>query len=292
MVIDMHLHPFCRDVQVLPDMERALEGMLQDDLSGKRRELMEAGLLRLFKEHGAEDIIAAMDAAEVDKACIVPMDLSSWYGVKIVTNEDVGRLASLYPDRFIPFAGVDPNNGRQAVDELVRAVKEFGCQGLKLVPPVQHFDISDSKFYPLWETAQDLGIVVWTHCSHQMSHPDSDARLGHPMLVEPVAHKFRRLKIVLGHCGFPWVWEAWSLAVRHPNVYVDVSFYHQLYKYFPWDAYSAFQAEGKLLFATDYPLTGIGQTVAALEAVDISPEFKEKIKGKNAAGLLGLDGGL
>ena len=288
MIIDMHMHPFCKDITVKPSLEAAVQGMVQDDLSGRRREKIESELLPLFTRKSVADIIKDMDEAGVDKACIVSMDLSTWYGVVLVTNEDLARLTSAYPDRFIAFAGVDPNQGRPAVDELVHAVRDLGCRGLKLVPPVQHFDISDPKYDPLWEAAQDLGIILWTHCSHQMSHPDSDARLGHPMLLEPLAHKFRRLKIVLGHCGFPWVWDAWSLVVRHPNVYLDISFYTQLYKYFPWDAFSAYHAEDKILFATDYPLMGLGQTLDALEAVDISPAFKEKIRGGNAAALLGL----
>ena len=148
------------------------------------------------------------------------------YNPKI--NEDLAKLTSAYPDRFIPFAGVDPSMGRVAVDEFAHAVEYLGCRGLKLVPPVQHFDISDPKHDSLWEAALDLDVPVWTHVAHQVSHPDSDARLGHPMLVEAVALRYPDLKIILGHCGFPWPWEAWSLVVRHTNVYLDISAYSDL----------------------------------------------------------------
>jgi len=90
----------------------------------------------------------------------------------------------------------------------------------------------------------------------------------------------------MGHYGFPWPLEAWSLVVRHPNVYIDISAYTQLYNYFPWDAYTKYGAENKVLFATDNPLFGFKETLDALDACDISPEFKEKIKGKNAERLL------
>ena len=108
------------------------------------------------------------------------------------------------------------------------------------------------------------------------------------MLVEPVAHRYPDLKIVLGHCGFPWHWEVWSLVVRHPNVYVDISAYPKLYNHLPWDAYSKFDAEDRVLFASDNPLFGFRETLDALDAVDIPAEFKRKIKGENAARLLGL----
>ena len=154
---------------------------------------------------------------------------------------------------------------------------------------MQHFDFSDPKHHPLWEMALELDIPVWTHTAHQQSHPDSDARLGHPMLVEPVALKYPELKIILGHCGFPWQWEAWSLVVRHPNVYLDISAYAEFYNHLPWDAYSKSGVEEKVLFATDYPLCSFQDTLSSLKSVKLSPDFEKKILYENAMKLLGLD---
>ena len=71
-------------------------------------------------------------------------------------------------------------------------------------------------------------------------------------------------------------------------MYVDISAFPKLYNHMPWDAYSKFDVEHKVLFASDNPLFGFQETLDALDAVDISPEFKQKIKGDNAAALLGL----
>jgi len=286
MIIDIHTHPFCNEITVTPSKEEAFERMFKEQRNPQKLEAVRSGLSLLFELNTVENIIADMDRNGIDKACIVAMDLTTRYGVELVTNEDVGRLAKAYPDRFIPFASVDPNMGQVAVDQLRYAVEGLGCKGLKLVPPVQHVDFSDPKHDPLWRLAQELDIIVWTHCSHQMSHPDSDARLGSPMLVEPVAHKFRDLKIVLGHCGFPWVWEVWSLVARHINVYMDISAYPNLYNHFPWDAYSKYDLEHKVLFATDYPLVSFEETLAALNQAEISNEFRTKILHENAAALV------
>jgi len=289
MIIDFHIHPFCKEATVKPNLGEAVRRMF---LKGRENQLSIEEAIRMgeafFRNRSVEDIIRDMDDAGVDKACIVAMDLSTYYGVELVTNEDVAKIASDYPDRFIPFAGVDPSMGRLAVDKFVYAVDELGCRALKLVPPVQHFDFSDPKHDPLWEAALERDVIVWTHTAHQKSHPDSDARLGHPMLIEPVTLKYPDLKIVLGHCGFPWPWEAWSLVTRRPNVYLDVSAYPDLYNHMPWDAYSKYAAEDKVLFATDYPLRGFKDTLEALERVDISEEFRKKILGDNAKALLGI----
>lgn len=287
MIIDIHVHPFCKEAHVTPNLEEGVERMIGRH-EPNRREMMRRMIAGLFTHRSVEDILRDMDEAGVEMACIVPMDLTTHYGVELVTNEDVARIASAHPERFIPFASVDPSMGRAAVDKLAYAVKNLGCKGLKLVPPVQHFDFSDPKHYPLWEAALNLGIPVWTHTAHQRSHPDSDARLGHPMLVEPVALKYPELKIVLGHCGFPWQWEAWSLVVRHRNVFLDVSAYADLYHHLPWDAYSKYGAEEKLLFATDYPLYSFKETLNALKGIQLTPAFEKKILRENAVKLLGF----
>jgi predicted TIM-barrel fold metal-dependent hydrolase len=71
-------------------------------------------------------------------------------------------------------------------------------------------------------------------------------------------------------------------------VYLDISAFPKLYNHLPWDAYAKFEAEDKVLFASDNPLFGFQETLDALDAVDISEAFKKKIKGENAARLLGL----
>lgn len=287
MIVDVHVHPLCKEAHVTPNLEEGLHRMFGKH-EPKRRERIQAMFMRQFTQRTVEDIIRDMNEAGVGKACIVGMDLTTHYGVELVTNEDVSRIASAYPDRFIPFASVDPSMGKGAVDKLIHAVKNLKCRGLKLVPPVQHFDFSDPKHYPLWEAALELDIPVWTHTAHQRGNPDSDARLGHPMLVEPVALKYPKLKIILGHCGFPWQWETWSLVIRHPNVYVDISAYPNLYNHLPWDAYSKYGAEEKVLFASDYPFPDFKTTLKALKEVKLHSDFEKKILFENAIKLLRL----
>jgi uncharacterized protein len=286
MIIDMHIHPFCKEVTVLPGIEEAAQRLYGSMRDTDRFKNITGALQYLFTHRSVDDIIKEMDDAGVDKAVIVGADYTTASGVVAVTNQDVGKLAARYPERFIPFAGIDPSLGRRAVDDFAGAVGDLGCRGMKLVPPMQHFVFSDPKHYPLWEKAIELGAIVWTHTAHQMSTPGSNALLGHPMLIEPVALRYPELVIVMGHGGFPWPLEAWSVAARHSNVYIDISAYPDLYNYFPWDAYTKYNAEHKVLFATDNPLRGFKETLDALDGCDISPEFREKIKGGNAERLL------
>jgi predicted TIM-barrel fold metal-dependent hydrolase len=96
------------------------------------------------------------------------------------------------------------------------------------------------------------------------------------------------LPIVIGHMGTPWFWDTYSVVLRHPNVYVDISAHYDLYSYFPWDAYTKYNIEHKVLFASDYPLIQWGAIIPAVEALPISNGFKKRIWGENALKLLGI----
>jgi predicted TIM-barrel fold metal-dependent hydrolase len=156
------------------------------------------------------------------------------------------------------------------------------------VPPVQKFDISARKYDPLWRRILDLGIPLWIHTGHQVSTGGSIAKLGHPMLVDDLAMRYEDLTIIMGHMGTPWFWDAWSVTVRHPNVYLDISAHPELYDWFPFKAFTESGIEEKVLFASDHPLCNWNTIIPAVESLPISKSFKKKILGKNAAKILGI----
>jgi predicted TIM-barrel fold metal-dependent hydrolase len=281
MLIDVHFHPLVKDAEYVPDLSTSVVRFFRAEV----REEIE----RKIRRRSLEDVVEDMDAAGVDVGVMVAMDLTSTLGVTIVTNDSVSRMVRQYPERFVGFASVDPRTGEHAVRELERAVSELDLKGLKLLPPVQEFAPDDPAYNPLWEKALELGIPVWTHAGHQVSTPGAKAKFGHPALVDELALRFPELTIIMGHCAWPWVWEAWSVCLRHPRVVLDISAYWELYHYFPWDAFSKFGMEHKLLFATDYPLEDFQACIDAVRRLDISEAFKEKILGENAAELLSIN---
>lgn len=247
-----------------------------------------SGFQHLLENFSLDDFIRTMDSAGVDKAVIVPIDLTSAYGVHLGTNEDMARFVDKYSDRLIGFGSVDPERG-DALERLEHGVKKLGLKGLKLVPPLQKFDPSNEKFNSFWEKCLELGIPVWTHAGHQVSMPRSIAKYGHPLLWDEVAQRYPELTIIMGHCATPWFWDAWSVVLRNENIYLDISYYRHLYEYIPWKAYSHHNLEHKLLFATDFPLTSFQEGIQAVKNLTISEEFKAKILGDNAERLLNIE---
>ena len=278
MIIDVHMHPLVNSAEYVPDLATALERFF--------RTRVRARIERETRRRSLDDMIGDMDAAGVNVGVIVAMDVTSALGVVIVTNDSVAHMVGQFPKRLIGFASVDPNTGEAAVEELERAVCGMGLQGLKLAPPVQQFAPDNVAFNRLWEKAIELSIPVWTHSGHQVSTPGSTARFGHPALIDELAMRYPEMTIIMGHCACPWFWEAWSVCCRHENVYLDVSVYTALYHHFPWDAFSEYGIEHKLLFATDYPLHDFKSSIEAIENLDIDDDFKTKIFGTNALSVL------
>ncbi len=288
MIIDFHMHPLCKEASIVPGVDSAIERLFADNPESPAKEGLRGTLSAAFTQRSVDHIIEEMDQLGIDKGVIVGMDLSNAFGVEMVTDYDLHRLTKMHPDRFIPFIGVDPTQGRIAIDSLIAAVELMGCRGIKLHPELQGLDFSNPDWFPFWEACQEMNIIVWTHSAVQRTLPGKDTRLSHPLQIETLATRFKNLRIVLGHWGFPWYMDAWAMIYRHPNVYLDISAFHEMIDQFPWKACSTYDCEHKILFATDSPMVNAKETLEAFRNVNIGETFREKVLGQNAAALLGI----
>ena len=285
MIIDMHVHPFCKEADWGADLDFVANALLGTNKKGRRAMFKFYEVLQT--KISIDDYITQMEKYGIDKAVIVSYNLTTAYGVCIVTNDNVADFVKKYPEKFIGFACIDIP-APDAMDQLEYAITSLELKGVKLVPPAQKFDISDNKYDPLWKKMIDLNIPLWTHTAHLVSIIGAITKYGHPMLVDALASKHQDLTIIMGHMGIPWFWDAWGVVVRHPNVYIDISAYPELYPWFPFEAFSKFNAEDKVLFASDHPLKHWNKVIPAFKEVPISDGFRRKIFGENAKMLLGL----
>ena len=285
MIIDMHVHPFCKEASWGDDLEYTANALLGTQKRGLRA--MESFFKIMATKISIGDYIKLMDNYSIDKAVIVSYNLTTAYGVCIVTNDDVADFVAMYPDKLIGFACID-FPASDAMEQLDYAINSLELKGVKLVPPAQKFDISDKKYNSLYRKMVDLNVPLWTHTSHLMSITGAVTKFGHPKLVDRLATEHQDLTIIMGHMGTPWFWDAWSVVVRHPNVYIDISAYPDLYPWFPFDAYTKYNIEDKVLFASDHPLCHWNKILPAIDDLPISKSFKKRILGENAVKLLNL----
>jgi uncharacterized protein len=240
------------------------------------------------------DALAEQYRAQRMMAVLLAMDSSTTSGRPPVPNDHIASAVRAHPDVFIGFAGVDPWKGRLAVDEARRAREVLGLRGLKLHPGLQKFAANEERFYPLWETAAELGLVCLFHSGTMATGAGLPGGAGYklkyvnPMLVDDVAADFPSLQIILAHPGWPWQAEQLAMARHKANVYLDLSGWSP--KYFPAELVQHVNSllQDKALFGSDWPFMTPERWLADFAALPIKDAVRPKILRDNARRLLGV----
>lgn len=225
-------------------------------------------------------------------AVVFTVDAHTATGHPAVSSAQLIAEAQDYDDVLIPFASVDPLADGAA--KQLRDLAAAGAKGLKLHPSLQAFVPSERAYYPIYETAAELGLPVVFHTGQTgigAGLPGGRGiklRYSDPMLIDDVAADHPGLTIVLAHPSLPWQDAAISIATHKANVFIDLSGWSP--RYFPPQLVRA--AGGllrhKVLFGSDYPLITPDRWLADFETLDIKPEARPLILKQNAARVLGL----
>jgi predicted TIM-barrel fold metal-dependent hydrolase len=194
-------------------------------------------------------------------------------------NSDVAQIARRSHDRLVPFAGVDPNAGREAVTELKRAVKEYNMRGLKVHSSANSVYPNDKRLmHPIYEFCQDRGLPILFHTG-TTGLGDCEIRYSKPEFLDEVCQSFPDLKVVMAHFGWPWTEVALAVALRNPNVFIDISGWKPRYLPSVLLPYMNGILQDRFLFGTDYPMIRHKAWFEDFEA-NFRPKLKPGVAGK------------
>ena len=203
-------------------------------------------------------LLDEMDGAGVEKAVILGQDThatrSPAFKNYTLRNDEVAGIASRSNDRLVPFAGVDPNAGREAVSELKRAVKKLGMRGLKVHSSANSVYLNDRRLmFPNYDNCQDQGLPILFHTG-TTGLGDCEIKYSKTELLDEVCQRFPDLKVIMAHFGWPWPEVAMAIALRNPNVFIDVSGWKP--RYLPQTVFPYLNGilQDRFLFGTDYPM--------------------------------------
>jgi predicted TIM-barrel fold metal-dependent hydrolase len=280
VVFDVHLHAL--KAESFPDVSKAAFGAHRKTAIGQVRD--SALLLRRTLEE--------MDRSHVRQA-LVSGD-----------PEAVRHWAEMHPDRFL--ASYDPNlSSPDQPAEVGRFEKEaregrwraMGELGLAYAGR----PLNDPALFPYYEVCQRLGLPVFFHTGldgpepQVLVSPVFRVDLGDPLLLQDVAIKFPRLRIVIMHMGWPFFDHALYMLYAYPNVYVDTAVVNwilgrQLFDRMLKEAVDTVGSD-RILFGSDQMVWPqmIGPAVASIrDAPYLSDTDRRNILWGNAARLLGL----
>lgn len=231
-----------------------------------------------------ELMIGEMDEAGIDMGVVVGRN-SGMLGS--VDNDTVMAFTKAHPGRFAAVASIDVTNRKSAIAQIDAAVAA-GFKAINIEPGAYENPLytDDRRLYPIYAHCEDrnLPLILMTG-----GNAGPDISYTKPETLDRVLADFPTLRIVSSHGNWPWVHEILHVAFRRPNLFLSPDMY--LVNMPGMDDYvraaNTFLAD-RFLYASSYPFCPIKDYKEWFLTLPISPENREKIMYRNAAGLLGL----
>ncbi len=217
-------------------------------------------------------------------------------GLTPVPNDHIAQGVHKHSDVFMGFGAIDPWQGKIALKEIRRIKEELGLHGIGEINPArQQFFPNDTRFYPLWEEMQRLGLPILFHGGMAAAGAGTPGGMGHklkytqPIYLDDVAADFPELKIICAHPTWPWTAESLAIARHKSNFYIDLSGWAP--KYFPAEVVQQVNSllQDKAMFGSDWPGISVERWMEEFDQLKIKPEVRQKILLDNAKKFFGLN---
>lgn len=269
-IIDGHCH--IASSRFIPDeFFRGIASNMVVKMQADGQKVSVDGLTTLLKkghqDHQGDHLIAEMDSANISQSVVLLPDFTYCMESELSIEamyEEHWEIQQRYPGRFIFFAGIDPRH-KNALAIFKKAVECYGSRGLKLYPPCG-YSPSDDVLTPIYRYCQDNHLPVLLHTgatSPRLSFEPS--RCFH---IDEAARRFSGVNFILAHAGVNDIQNAEQLCRFRPNVYMDISAFSTLRTPGGWQAHLkklfALELNHKIIFGTDWPISGIRQSAADL----------------------------
>jgi uncharacterized protein len=206
-------------------------------------------------------------------------------------REGIGAKAlTQHPDRFIPSASIDPNDGMKGISRLVSEYETYGIRAVGVFPAgtFPQVPINDKKMYPVYAKCVELGIPLF--CCAGIPGPRLKAACQHVELIDEVMYDFPDLVFVTRHGCEPWTALAVKLMLKWPNLHYSTSAFAP--KYYPADIinYANTRGADRIIYAGYFPMgLSLERIARELPLVGFKDEVWPKFLRTNALRVLGLD---
>jgi aminocarboxymuconate-semialdehyde decarboxylase len=235
-----------------------------------------------------------------------------------LVNDEFGEAMETRGDRFTALATLPLNDPRASARELERAMRQLHMRGAMLFSNVNGVALSDARFTPIYEVANDLSAVFYIHPSHPVGVEAMvdywlmplvgflfDTTLAAASLVfSGVVERYPNIRWALCHLGgaIPYLaerldrgFEAFTECRAHiqrpPSTYLK-EFYYDTVNFNQGALKLAIEFAGPhhILAGSDYPhkIGSIPSMLNAIEQLPVTDQERAAIYGDNAVKLLHL----
>ena len=256
-IIDFHNHIFPENI-----VEKAT-GFLGDYY---RVPIEKSGLL--------EDLFISADEVNIE-TLVVHATATKASQVQSINNY-IAETAKSRP-RLVGFGSMHPDM-EDPKSEFAR-MKALGLRGIKLHPDFQGFKFDCDRALKMLDV-NDGSLPVLVHAGDETSDNSSPKRISNAM------KRFPHITFIAAHLGGYRAWDEAGEHLSGQNIYYDSS--SSLWVLSPEEAVKIIRAHGveKVLYGTDYPMSGHASEMARFLKLSLTKEEQEKILFHNADKLL------
>lgn len=300
MIIDIHCHIWDETI-IDGDFKKLLESVIRNLKCPDPQSVLNGSVERLVEE---------MDEAGIDKTVILAVDGYLKYRSKLdfkVYNDYVADIVENYSDKIIGFAGIDPRRGIEAIVELERCIEELGLKGVKFWT-LTGFYPDSKEYYDFYRKVEEFNVPILAHTG--LGPRYTYLKYCQPIYIDTVAVDFPNINFIMAHMGNPFTDQAFAVAAKNPNVYLDISAWESVFKHVPGIFVQMLQNARmtcgieKILFGSDWPLfthivsqsewvqgiknLNVPEPLKQMGVQPFTEEEKKAILGNNAKKLLGI----
>lgn len=158
---------------------------------------------------------------QVQVACTVPVMFSYWAkpkdGLEIAQflNDDIAELQVKYPKNYISLGTLPMQDTDLAIQELERCKNELNIPGIQIGSNINNINLSDERFFPIFEAAERLDMAIMIHPWNMMGFHDMEkywlpwlvgmpaetTRAAASLIFSGVMEKLPKLKFLFSHAG-------------------------------------------------------------------------------------------
>lgn len=236
-----------------------------------------------------------------------------------IVNDSFADIVVRYRGRFLAVGTLPLSDPRRSAEELDRVCRKLRFPGAMVFSNINGVALSDERFWPVWEVANELSAVIHIHPTSPVGveamkdywlmplvgFPLDTTLAAASLVFSGVARRFPRIKWVLGHLGgaIPYLVERLDRGFhafkecrvnidRPPSDYLR-EFYYDSVNFDVRALRLAIEFAGAdhILAGSDYPhqIGSLRRMLDSIAALPISETERAGILGNNTARLLGLD---
>ncbi len=195
-------------------------------------------------------------------------------------NDEILELITVN-DRLMAYCTINPHFIDRVTSELQRCFSR-GAVAVKIHPSVHRISVTDRKYYPVYEYAEEQNVPVLSHTwAGEPGFSPSD--------FLKVLKDFPKLTVLMGHAGgtFDGMKESIDVIRKHPlNLFADLTGSYQYLRRV--ELLCAGAGADNVIFGSDSPWIDPGFALGPVLSAEISDEDKRKILAGNIKRILGI----